>query len=50
MKTYQHFINGSFVDPEGGAWFETENPYLGTPWAKIPRGSARDVNKAVAAA
>ena len=50
MKTYQHFINGEFVDPEGGDWFDTENPYTGEVWAKIPRGTKADVDKAVAAA
>lgn len=50
LKTYQHFINGEFVDPEGGDWFDTENPYTGEVWAKIPRGTKADVDKAVAAA
>lgn len=50
MKTYQHFINGAFVDPEGGAWFDSEDPYLGTPWASIPRGTPADADKAVTAA
>ncbi len=50
MKTYQHFINGAYVDPEGGEWIDSDDPYQGKPWAKIPRGTNADVDKAVAAA
>ena len=50
MQTYQHYINGQFVDPKAGVWFDTENPYTGEVWAKIPRGDADDVDRAVAAA
>ena len=50
LKTYQHFINGAYTDPQGGEWFHTENPYIGEAWAKIPRGTKSDVNRAVAAA
>ena len=50
MKTYQHFINGEYTDPARGEWMDTVNPYTGEVWAKIPRGSEADVNRAVAAA
>jgi len=50
MKTYQHFINGAYVDPVGGEWIDSDDPYQGKPWAKIPRGTSADVDKAVAAA
>ena len=50
MQTYQHYINGQFVDPKAGVWFESENPYNGEVWASIPRGDAEDVDLAVAAA
>lgn len=50
MKKYQHFINGEFVDPLGGEWFETHNPYTGKVWAEIPKGDAQDVDRAVQAA
>ncbi|MFG1357959.1 aldehyde dehydrogenase [Xanthobacter pseudotagetidis] len=33
-----------------GAWFETENPYTGRPWARVARGGPLDVEAAVAAA
>lgn len=50
MKTYQHWINGAFVDPANGQWLDTSDPYRGTVWARIPRGSKEDANRAVAAA
>ena len=50
MKTYQHFIDGQYVDPIGGQWFDTIDPYQGKPWARIPKGCAKDVDLAVAAA
>ncbi len=50
MKNYQHFINGEYVDPIGGQWIDTIDPYTGKPWARIPRGCAQDVDRAVQAA
>ncbi len=50
MKKYQHYINGRWVDPADGQWFDTENPYTGAVWAQIARGSAADADRAVAAA
>ena len=50
MKTYQHFIGGQYVDPIGGKWIDSMDPYRGEAWAKIPQGCARDVDRAVAAA
>ncbi|ROZ78050.1 aldehyde dehydrogenase [Ramlibacter sp. WS9] len=50
MKRYQLRIDGQSVDPEGGTWFETQNPYTGQAWAEIPRADARDVDLAVQAA
>jgi (Z)-2-((N-methylformamido)methylene)-5-hydroxybutyrolactone dehydrogenase len=50
VKTYQLFINGQYVDPANGEWFDSNDPYRGKPWAKIPRGSAADADRAVKAA
>jgi acyl-CoA reductase-like NAD-dependent aldehyde dehydrogenase len=50
MKTYQHFINGAYVDPIGGQWIDTLDPYTGKAWARIPRGCNQDVDAAVKAA
>lgn len=41
MKTYQHYIGGHYVDPIGGQWFDSIDPYRGEAWARIPRGCAR---------
>ena len=50
MKTYNHFINGQYVEPIGKQWMDTINPYTGKAWAKIPQGCAKDVDRAVTAA
>jgi aldehyde dehydrogenase (NAD+) len=44
------YIGGRWVDSASGQWLETDNPFLGEPWALIPRGTAADVDAAVAAA
>ncbi len=50
MNTYQLFIDGQYVDPSSGEWFETVDPYTSEAWAMIPRADATDVDFAVAAA
>lgn len=50
ITTYRHFINGEYVDPIDGEWFDSDDPYKGEVWARIPRGSAADVDAAVSAA
>jgi (Z)-2-((N-methylformamido)methylene)-5-hydroxybutyrolactone dehydrogenase len=50
MKRYRLHIDGQPHDPEGGAWFETQNPFTGEAWAEIPRSGPRDVDAAVKAA
>ena len=50
MKSYKLYIDGEWVNPSSGKWFETENPYTGEVWAKISRGNAEDVDRAVKAA
>ncbi|PQM61730.1 MAG: carnitine dehydratase [Rhodobacteraceae bacterium] len=47
MKTYNHFINGVSTQPSAGEYFNTENPYTGEIWAKVARGDANDIDKAV---
>ena len=47
MQTYQHYINGQFVDPRAGVWFDTENPYTCEVCAMIANGNAQDVDVAV---
>ncbi len=50
MKNYGHFIDGKFVDPVGGAWLDSVDPFSGEVWARIARGTTADVDKAVKAA
>jgi acyl-CoA reductase-like NAD-dependent aldehyde dehydrogenase len=50
MKTYQHYIDGQWLDPAGGHWLDSINPFDRMPWARVPRGNAADVARAVAAA
>jgi len=50
MISYRHYINGVWVDPACGEWFDTENPYTGEVWAKIARGNVEDIDRAVGAA
>ncbi|NPT37413.1 aldehyde dehydrogenase [Paraburkholderia xenovorans] len=50
MKRYQLFIDNEWVDPHSGAWFETDDPFTGEPWAEIPRADPTDADRAVRAA
>lgn len=50
MKTYKHYIDGAWTAPSGGQYFDTDNPYTGEVWAKIAKGNAQDVTRAVQAA
>ena len=50
LKQYQLYIGGEHADPASGEWFETVDPYRGEAWAKIPKASAEDVDRAVHAA
>ena len=34
MKTYQHFIGGQYVDPIGGQWIDSMDPYRGEAWVR----------------
>lgn len=50
LTRYRMFIGGEWVEAVSGEYFESDNPYLGRPWALIPRGGVKDVNRAVEAA
>ncbi len=50
MKIYQLYIGGQYVDPAKGEWFDSIDPYRGEPWAKIPRATAVDADRALKAA
>ncbi len=50
MDRHKMLIGGEWVDAAGGQTFETDNPYLGAPWALVPRATPADVDRAVVAA
>src|SRR5678810_168708 len=50
LTRYRMYVGGEWIDAGSGDYFESDNPYLGEPWALIPRGTAADVDRAVRAA
>lgn len=49
-KTIDNFINGKFVPPSKGDYFEDINPATGESFAKVAAGGKEDVEQAVSAA
>jgi len=49
-ERYGHFINGEFVDPIEGKYFDTVNPATEEKLAEVAMGSQADVDAAVKAA
>ncbi|KAM4652707.1 cytosolic 10-formyltetrahydrofolate dehydrogenase isoform 1-T2 [Discoglossus pictus] len=47
---HQMFVNGQFIDAEGGKTYETINPTDGTAICKVSLAQVSDIDKAVAAA
>ena len=47
---YENFINGKFVAPVDGQYFDNTSPVDGSLIAKYPRSSEKDIDNAVAAA
>lgn len=47
---YQLFIDGDWVDPAGGEWIDSRDPYRDEVWAQLARADATDVDTAVSAA
>jgi (Z)-2-((N-methylformamido)methylene)-5-hydroxybutyrolactone dehydrogenase len=50
LTRYRMYVGGEWIDAGSGDCFESDNPYLGEPWALIPRGTAADADRAVRAA
>ena len=50
LTTLQHFINGEYVAPASGEYFDSINPTTAQPIYRAARGTAPDVDRAVAAA
>ena len=49
-RRFGHFINGAWVAPFAGAYFDTADPSTGEKLASVAQGSAADVDAAVKAA
>jgi acyl-CoA reductase-like NAD-dependent aldehyde dehydrogenase len=49
-QTFKHFIGGHFVESANGETFEAINPATEQPSARVARGGADEVDRAVAAA
>jgi acyl-CoA reductase-like NAD-dependent aldehyde dehydrogenase len=49
-EQFRMLIGGKAVDAISGRTFESENPYIGQPWAVIPDAGPEDVDAAVRAA
>ncbi len=50
LAKYKLYIDGQWADSASGEHFESHNPFTGKAWALIPRGNAKDVDRAVQAA
>jgi acyl-CoA reductase-like NAD-dependent aldehyde dehydrogenase len=50
LKQYDIFVDSVWGPSGTGEYFESENPFTGKAWAKIPRCDAKDVDRAVKAA
>ncbi len=50
LPRYDHWINGEFVKPSSGQYFENVTPVTGKVFCEVARGNAADVEKALDAA
>ncbi|HEX4249949.1 MAG TPA: aldehyde dehydrogenase [Pseudonocardia sp.] len=50
LERFQMVIGGKAVDALSGRTFESQNPYTGAAWARVPDGGPEDIDAAVAAA
>jgi aldehyde dehydrogenase (NAD+) len=50
METYAYYADNKWRQPASGEYFDSENPYSGETWARIPRCDEKDANLAVQAA
>ncbi len=50
LEPFRMLIGGKPVDALSGRTFESQNPYTGRAWARIPDGGPEDVDAAVSAA
>jgi aldehyde dehydrogenase (NAD+) len=50
LEQFRMVIGGKAVEAISGRTFESQNPYTGEPWARVPDGGPEDIDAAVAAA
>lgn len=50
MATIDHFIDGKFVSPDGGDYFDNIDPATGRKIGTVAEGNAADIDRAVQAA
>ena len=50
VNDYKCYIDGQWRAAASGDYFETVDPFLAKPWARIPKCAGRDVDAAVGAA
>jgi aldehyde dehydrogenase len=50
QSRYDHWINGKYVAPDSGQYFENVTPVTGKVFCDVARGNAKDIDKALDAA
>ena len=50
MQDYDMLIGGNWAASAGKQWIESVNPFTAKAWARVPRGTVADVDRAVSAA
>ena len=50
LARYRMYIDGGWTEAASGEYFESDDPFRGSPWALIARGTAADADRAVRAA
>jgi aldehyde dehydrogenase len=50
LPRYDHWINGKFVKPSSGQYFENKTPVNGKVFCEVARGNAADIDLALDAA
>ncbi|MFF4767313.1 aldehyde dehydrogenase [Streptomyces sp. NPDC001255] len=50
LSTYRQLIDGQDTEARSGKTYRSTDPYTGAPWARVPDGSAADIDLAVSAA
>ena len=49
-EKYDHYINGEWIAPENGEYFDNVSPIDGKVFTKAARGTVKDIDKAIEAA